>query len=177
MDIAEYGYGVSLLNDCKYGYSAEGSTLALTVLKCPSEPDPTADEGMHTFTCALLPHMGDFRAAGVIREAYALNQPLLSRPVSKNSGNLSESFSMAECDNPAVIMDGIKRAEESDGLILRLYESFGGKAKTRVKIADGFTKATLVDLMENPIRPLTVENGFVSLSFGAFEIHTILLEK
>ena len=176
-DISEYGYGVSLLNDCKYGYSAEGSTLALTVLKCPSEPDPTADEGMHTFTCALLPHIGDFRAAGTIREAYALNQPLLSRPVSKNSGNLSESFSMAECDNPAVIMDGIKRAEESDGLILRLYESFGGKAKTRVKIADGFTKATLVDLMENPIRPLTVENGFVSLSFGAFEIHTILLEK
>lgn len=177
VDISEYGYGFALLNDCKYGYNAEGSTLALTVLKCPDEPDPTADEGYHTFTCALLPHTGDFRAAGVIREAYALNQPLLSCPVPKNSGDLSECFSMAECDNPAVIIDGIKGAEKGDGLILRLYESFGGKAKAKIRVAEGYTKAFLVNLMEeNPI-PLFVEDGCVTLDFGAFEIRTLLLEK
>lgn len=176
-DISEYGYGVSLLNDCKYGYSAEGSTLALTVLKCPDEPDPTADEGYHTFTCALLPHMGDFRSAGVIREAYALNQPMLSCSVSKNIGDLPERFSMAECDNPAVIIDGIKRAEQGDGLILRLYESFGGKAKAKIRVAEGYTKAFLVNLMEENPLPLPIEEGCICLDFGAFEIHTVLLEK
>jgi alpha-mannosidase len=177
VDISEYGYGFALLNDCKYGYSAEGSTLALTVLKCPDEPDSTADEGYHTFTCSMYPHVGDFRAAGVIREAYALNQPLIFCPVAKNSGNLSESFSMVECDNPAVIIDGIKRAEKGDGLILRLYESFGGKAKAKIRVAEGYTKAFLVNLMEENPLPLPIEDGCVSLDFGAFEIHTLLLEK
>ena len=177
VDISEYGYGLALLNDCKYGYSAEGSTLALTVLKCPDEPDPTADEGYHTFICSLLPHEGDFRAAGVIREAYALNQPMLSCSVSKNIGDLPERFSMAECDNPAVMIDGIKRAEQGDGLILRFYESFGGKAKAKIRVAEGYTKAFLVNLMEENPLPLPIEDGCISLDFGAFEIHTVLLEK
>ena len=177
VDISEYGYGLALLNDCKYGYSAEGSTLALTVLKCPDEPDPTADEGYHTFTCSLFPHMGDFRAAGVIREAYALNQPLLSLPVSEGEGDLPESFSMAECDNPAVVIDGMKRAETGDGLILRLYESFGGKAKARIRVAEGYTRAFLVNLMEENPLPLPIEDGCICLEFGTFEIHTVLLEE
>jgi len=177
VDIAEYGYGVSLLNDCKYGYSAEGSTLALTVLKCPAEPDPTADEGMHTFTCALLPHIGDFRAAGTIREAYSLNQPLLSMPVGKQTGTLPERFSLASASHPAVIIEGAKRAENTEGIVLRLYESFGGKAAARISIPEGYIHAYLSDLMENKIRPLVIEDGCVFLDFGAFEIHTILLEK
>jgi len=176
-DISEYGYGVSLLNDCKYGYSAEGSTLALTVLKCPSEPDPTADEGIHVFTCSLLPHVGDFRAAGVIHEAYHLNQPLLSCPIERGEGDLAERFSMIECDDPAVIIDGIKRAEKSDGLIVRLFEAFGGHARVRLRVAEDFRKATLVDLMEREIAPLSIEDGRITLDFGAFEIHTVLLEK
>ena len=121
--------------------------------------------------------MGDFRSAGVIREAYALNQPMLSCSVSKNIGDLPERFSMAECDNPAVIIDGIKRAEQGDGLILRLYESFGGKAKAKIRVAEGYTKASLVNLMEENPLPLPIEDGCICLDFGAFEIHTVLLEK
>ena len=76
-----------------------------------------------------------------------------------------------------VMIDGIKRAEQGDGLILRLYESFGGKAKAKIRVAEGYTKAFLVNLMEENPLPLPIEEGCVSLDFGAFEIHTVLLEK
>lgn len=177
VDISEYGYGLALLNDCKYGYSAEGSTLALTVLKCPSEPDPTADEGIHVFTCSLLPHIGDFRAAGVIQEAYSLNQPLLSTPIGKQAGALPERFSFASVEGEGVILEGVKKAEDTEGIALRLYEAFGGRTMAKVHIPEGYTHAYLSDLMENKARPLAIEDGCVSLDFGAFEIHTILLEK
>ena len=176
-DISEYGYGISLLNDCKYGFSAEGSTLSLTVLKCPAEPDPTADEGMHFFTCAIVPHIGDFRAAGVIHEAYSLNQPLLSMPIGKQEGELPEAFSLATVAGDGVIIDGAKRAEAGEGTVLRLYEAFGGRTAASIRIPEGYTHVYLTDLMENKIRPLVIEDGCVSLDFGAFEIHTLLLEK
>jgi len=74
VDVSEHGYGVALLNDCKYGFATNGSTVELTILKRPTYPNPDADEGRHIFTYSLLPHAGDFREEGVIQEAYSLNQ-------------------------------------------------------------------------------------------------------
>lgn len=98
-------------------------------------------------------------------------------PIEKGDGELSECFSLVNCDNPAVIIDGIKRAENGNGTVVRLYESFGGRARAKIRVADDFKKAMLVNLMEQTIAPLSIEEGCVSLDFGAFEIHTLLLEK
>src|SRR5579859_4276952 len=79
-DLGEAGYGVALLNDSKYGYDIHGSVMRLSLLRAPTHPDPNADRGRHRFTYALMPHLGDFRAAGVIAAAEDLNAPLrLSR--------------------------------------------------------------------------------------------------
>ena len=75
-DLGEAGYGVALLNDCKYGYDIHGSVMRLSLLRAPTHPDPAADRGRHRFTYALMPHPGDFREAGVIAAAEDLNHPL-----------------------------------------------------------------------------------------------------
>ena len=177
VDISEYGYGVSILNDCKYGYSAEGSTIKLTCLKCPDYPAPSADVGEHEFTCSIFPHEGDFRKAGTIKEAYALNIPLVAMNIEKSEGTLPDCFSLVSCDNPAVIVETVKPAEDSNDVIVRLYESFGGGASARIKIADGFKKVYLTNLMEKEITELPIVNGEVELNFHSFEIKTLKLVK
>ena len=76
-DLSEPGYGAALLNDGKYGYSARDNVLGISLLRSPSTPDPLADEGEHRFTYSLLPHPGDWTEAGVAREAFSLNTPLV----------------------------------------------------------------------------------------------------
>ena len=75
-DLSEYGYGVSLLNDCKYGYDIHDSVIRLTLIKCGNYPNPDADKCRHEFTYSLFPHSGDFREAGTVKLAYLLNSPL-----------------------------------------------------------------------------------------------------
>lgn len=72
-DLSECGYGVGLLNDCKYGYDIHDSVMRLTLIKSGIFPNPDADKEIHTFTYALYPHEGDFRSGRVIQEAYDLN--------------------------------------------------------------------------------------------------------
>ena len=171
-DLSEPGYGVSLLNDCKYGHNAEGTTLKLTLLKCGTYPNPEADQGKHVFTYSLLPHCGDFREAGTVREAYALNQPLLTAPA-KGEGNGPARFSLVSCDKESVIIETVKKAEADDGMIVRLYESFGGRCTANIKVAPGFKKACLCDLMENVEKELPLENDTVTLPVSNFEIITL----
>lgn len=173
VDLSEKGYGISLLNDCKYGYSAQGSTLTLTALKCPDDPYPKADEGLHTFSYALLPHEGDLFDAGVIHEAYAFNQPLDAVAVAKQDGMLPQEYSLVFCDAPNVIVETVKKAEDSDDMIVRAYEAWNSQTTATLTVPDGFTGAKLVNLMENEIADLPMTDNTVTIKLHNFEIITV----
>jgi len=177
VDVSENGYGVSLLNDCKYGFNTEGSTLKMTILKCGTFPNPEADQGKHVLTYSLLPHTGDLYSAGVIQEAYALNQPLVAKTVSAGSGTLPDRYSLASCDRDNVIIETIKKAEDSDALILRMYEAYDRRDKVTVRIAKGFEKAYLCDLMENELEQLDFDGESLTIPIKNFEIVTIKFVK
>lgn len=177
VDMSENGYGISLLNDCKYGYSTEGSTLKLTVLKCGTYPNPQADQGSHVFTYSLLPHVGDFREAGVIREAYSLNQPLEAVAMEPQTGSLPDCFSLASCDCPNVLLETAKKAESGDDLVLRFYEAFDRRCKATVTVAQGFRKAYLCDLLERELEELPFDGKAVALPVSNFEIVTLKFKK
>ena len=177
VDVSESDYGVALLNDCKYGYGTEGSTLSLTLLKCATFPDPNADQGEHHFTYSLMPHMGDFREAGVIDEACALNQPLYESHVEKQSGNLPEAYSLVSVDKPNAVITAVKKAEADDGLIVRLYDSYDCKSNVTVTVPNEYVKAELCDMMENTIVELSIKNGEVTLPLSNFEIITLKFSK
>ena len=172
-DLSEKGYGVALLNDCKYGHSVEGGTLSLTCLKCATYPDPTADQGYHFFSYSLLPHSGDLFDAGVIEEAYAVNQPLDAVALPKQTGDLPESFSLVSCDAPNVIVETVKKAEDDDSMIVRLFEAWNAKATATVSVPDDFTGVKLVNLLEEDIQDLPLNEGRVTVNLHNFEIVTL----
>ena len=175
MDYSEYGYGVSLLNDCKYGHNVDDGTMKLSLFKCATHPDPDADKGEHFFTYTLFPHAGDFRESGTVQLAYELNCPMKAFPIPKQDGKLSEEYSLVTCDSDNFIVETIKKAEDSDAVIVRGYESYN--KKTNIKLDFGFAvnKAVLCDLLENDIEELDVENNSVGFTAKPFEIITIKL--
>ena len=178
-DLSENGYGVSLLNDCKDGHSAEGSTLTLSLLKSATYPDPEADQGRHVFTYSLLPHTGDFRESGTIQESYCLNQPLMAAPLSGCGEGLPETFSLARCGQPNVILETVKQAEDGEDLILRFYEAFDRRGQVTLTLGIPFSGVTVCDLMENPVpdAEIAVSGQDITLPVRNFEIVTLRVHR
>lgn len=119
MDLSEGHYGVSLLNDCKYGHSVKDGCIGLTLIKSGIEPNPTTDQEEHFFTYALYPHAEGWQQAGTVREAYRLNQPALS----VRGGQAGTEYSLASVQPANVILETVKQAEDGNGVIVRLYET------------------------------------------------------
>lgn len=177
VNVAENGYGVSLLNDCKYGFNTEGSTLKLTALKCGMYPNEVADQGEHKFTYSLMAYEGDFREAGVINEAYALNQPFETLEVKANNGEMPDEFSLVSCNKANVIVETVKKAEADDGMIVRMYDAFNHRTNATITVANGFSKAYLCDLMENVVEELDFDGNTVTVPVKPFEIITLKFSK
>ena len=166
-------YGVALLNDSKHGHDIRGSVMRLSLLRGPTHPDPTADQGMHTFTYALMPHPGDFRQAGVIQAAEDLNSPLRVVPTNLPTGT---SRSLVEVDTPQVVVEAIKRAEDSEAVIVRLYEAWGRSCTARIRTTLPASRAFLCDLLERNIEAVSVQDGVIELELSPFKILTLKLE-
>ncbi|GIO11360.1 alpha-mannosidase [Cohnella xylanilytica] len=182
IDLSQPDYGVALLNDCKYGHRAEGSTLDLNLLRSPSYPDPQADRARHEFRYALLPHEGDFVAAGVVRRGWELNVPLVV--AEGRTGGEPAAAAVAgrrlewiAIDHPHVLIEAVKKAEDGDDAIVRLYESAGASAKARISFGLPCAEAWETNLMEEDASPLALTEGGVELAFRPFEIKTIRLKR
>jgi alpha-mannosidase len=149
-------YGVSLLNDCKYGYDAKPNQLRLTLLRSPSWPDPEADLGYHEFTYAVYPHTGTWQSAGTVRRGYELNQPLLamilprvSRP--KGAIELPAVGCLLDLSAENLILMAFKQSEDNPNRwVLRCYECHGEEALLRLESDLGLEIEQPVDLLEQP---------------------------
>ena len=173
VDLSDRGYGVALLNDCKYGHKLLGNTLDLNLLRSPGHPDPKADRAVHQFTYCLLPHAGDHVDGGVVRAAHELNVPLRVAPVGNSDGSMPSEASFLSVDAPGVLVDTVKKAEDSDHLIVRLYEAHGASTRATITFGTDVGSVELVDLMEDNAQPLTVEGRAVTLAFGPYEVHSL----
>ncbi len=170
--LAEEDFGVALLNDCKYGLSALGNTLSLTLLRAPLAPDPTADRGLQTFTYGLYAWNGPLHESGVVREAYELNTPVLVLPGSAGERSL---FSL---DAPNVVIEAVKPAEDSAGdVVVRLYEAMRRPTHAALTTSLPFQAVFQCDLLENPLHELEVTQDQIHLDFRPFEIITIMLKN
>ena len=176
VDVSERGYGIAILNDSKYGHSVEGSKVTITCLRSPKHPNPMADIGEHRFTVSILPHKGDIGEGRVVREAYDLNQPLEYRVIAANKGTLPEEYSLAQTSGDDVLIECVKLAECGDGMVIRMYETLGGRANTTLSVGSNWKSATLTNLMEEAIEPLKLKDGKINLAFAPFEIKTVIVK-
>jgi alpha-mannosidase len=173
IDLSERGYGVALLNDCKYGHKAVGNTLDIHLLRTPSYPDPVADRARHEFTYSLYPHAGDVQTGGVIQAAYELNIPLRVMEAGDNAASSSLPTSWVQIEQPNIVLEAVKKAEDSDDFILRLYEAHGARTQARLRFGFDVSSAELTDLMEENGQPLPVDGNAVEIAFRPFEVHTV----
>lgn len=170
-DLSEYNYGVSLLNDCKYGHDVKDNVLRLTLLKAATHPDHSQDQGEHFFTYALLPHTGDFIEGRTVQEAAALNQPL-----GVVRGSLELPFtSFLSFDKECVELDAVKKTEDGKYIAVRFHEFTGGTNQVTVKTGFAWKQYCISDLMEHPLGEWEQEKEIV-LTIKPYEIVTLLFE-
>jgi alpha-mannosidase len=175
-DISDDKHGLSLLNDCKYGYDAEGNVLRLSLLRSPEYPDPHADEGHHAFTYSVYPHGGGWKQALTIRQGYQLNYKLISMHVEKHQGALPAEHSFLSTGDQNIIVSAMKKAEDDNGLVLRFYEWAGTTGSVRLQLPPGAISASETDMMEKPIGTVQLEKNEVTVPIKPYEIKTIKVE-
>lgn len=185
VDLSEGNRGVALLNDCKYGHDIEGHRVRLTLLRSPKAPDPEADMGEHRFTYVLLPHEGSIHDAQISAHAYALNThthvvPIKAKTRRRQGENTAKSLQwnnqpFIHCDTDALVIESVKKAEDAEALIVRLYETYNTRGKASLRFRRPIKKAFLCNLMETEEKALPYKGDIVELEYNPFEIITLKL--
>lgn len=176
VDFSENNYGVSLLNDCKYGFGAEESTLSITLLKSGSFPYDGASDDIPECVYSLYPHGGDFRQGGTIEAAYVLNRGMLGKKLGKTVGTLCDKYSFVQCGTAGVYVETVKNADDKEGVVLRLYEAFKETKTVALRVDKKFQKAYICDMLEREETELTLKDGKLEFPIKPFEIITVKLK-
>lgn len=176
VDLSEGEQGVALLNDSKYGHDVHRNVIRMTLLRSPKAPDPLCDMGRHRFAYALVPHFLPYNYAGIVAAAYALNAPVRHAFVKPSAGASGSLPALVACENRNIVIETVKKAEDSNDLVVRLYECHNSRGKSELACALKPTRAVLCDLEEEEIVELEITDGQVAFEFKPFEIITIRLE-
>ena len=159
VDLSESGYGVSVLNDCKYGFSVHENNIDITLMRAPICPDPTGDIGYNEFTYSLVPHAGTWQEAGISELAYALNNPpaVVYSAVGSHDGER-----LISVKRKGVVLDAFKKAQNDDGYILRVFEAYSSRGKCEIDFCKAIESVTECNLMEKDGESLShCEKSFV----------------
>ncbi|KAI9053480.1 hypothetical protein LZ554_002436 [Drepanopeziza brunnea f. sp. 'monogermtubi'] len=187
-DLSEHGYGVSILNDSKYGFATCGSLMRLSLLRAPKAPDAHADMGRHHIRWAILPHQGDLGST-TVRTAYNFNNPLKLAQSSKALGASAFSSPIKVTGNPSLILDCVKRGEDDEdvsrgelakrkgkSVILRIYDSLGGTSKGTIETSLDVKRVWKTNVLEDDESEMKVEMGKVDITLKPFEVATFRLQ-
>ena len=176
MDISEGDYGVSFLNDCKYGISVEENMVGLSLLKCGLYPNPQADREIHNAMYSIYPHAGSWQEAGTVREAYLLNNPLQVSCAPGEGGLMPQTLSLADHDHRNIMIESVKKAEDSSDTIIRLYEFENRRTDVHLRFHETAARVWLCNLMEEREMLLAENSRECTVTAEPFGILTIRVE-
>jgi alpha-mannosidase len=194
-DLSQRDFGVSLLNDSKYGHKIKDGVMDLDLLRSapypgdnrhlddevePGEPHPGyTDQSDHEVTYALYVHPGDPIEGDVVQEGYDLNVPLRVTETDAHAGEGPSEISFLTLDDPNIVVEAVKQAEDGEDIVIRLYEAGGGTVSTTLDLGFPAQAVEEVNLMERPVDApqwaLTMDGNRtqVALTFRPFEIKTV----
>lgn len=176
IDLSEGDQGVALLNDSKYGHDVLGNLMRITLLRAPKAPDPECDMGVHRFTYVMLPHYGAYNWAGVVQAGYAINAPTRYRVIGRSPGPGLQDGPFVSCNDRNIVIEAVKKAEDSKSIICRLYECHNARGRAEIRLARPIRRAALCDLMENEVGELDVRDGCAEFDYTPFVILTVKFE-
>lgn len=173
-DMSQGGYGVSILNDSKYGWDALGNRLRLSLLRSPNNKDTRFEKGSYTSVYSIYPHRGDWKQARTVREANELNYPLIAKQVSRHGGRLGKNFSFVSVDHPNVMISAIKKAEDSpNDLIVRIVEINGvPSTNCRITFQGPINRADVVNLIEDSLGKARYSGRTLTTELHKYEIQS-----
>jgi alpha-mannosidase len=167
-------YGVSLLNDCKYGFDVKGNVMRISLIHGATAPDPEADRGEHELLYSVFPHAGTWQDAETHRRGYELNNPLIARTAMNHVGRLPAAHSFLRVEPPNAVLAAVKKESGyyNRALIFRIYETFGREADIRIELP-WEVEAWTTDLIERPLGKIGLDGKIVHLTLQPFEIKTL----
>jgi alpha-mannosidase len=185
-DLSEHGYGVSILNDSKYGFATCGSLMRLSLLRAPKAPDAHADMGRHHIKWAVLPHAGPLDER-TVRAGFEFNYPIriASHPSPAKAKELLSAFKLIEeSSSKSIVLDAIKRGEDDEDatngdmppkkgkhVILRVYDSLGGTSRGVISMGPvEVKKAWKCNLLEDELEELELGKDGLEIELRAFEV-------
>ncbi len=177
IDISEDGYGISILNDCKYGCDIHNGVIGLSMLKSAVHPNPDADKEHHSFIWVICPHEGDWRQGGTVEEAYMLNNPYKAVIKENEGGDLPATYSFVNTDSDNIVIEAVKKAESSDSVIVRLYECFNRRGEVELTFARPIKRAAICNLLEEEEQEqVSTQGSKVRFFVTPYEIKTVKVE-
>jgi len=172
-DVSRGDYGVSLLNNSKYGYDIKGNTMRLSLLRSPKWPDPTADRGKHSIEYSLYPHSGTWRAAGTVQRGYEFNNPLIAVMTDAHKGKLPETNSFVRLSPSNLVLTSIKKAEDSDAWVIQWYDSGGEESQATLLLPRVPKNVVRTNFLEEEGSPVTAEKNLVRVNTKRSSVVTL----
>lgn len=172
-DVSSGGYGVSLLNNSKYGYDIKGNTIRLSLLRSPKWPDPTADRGKHSIEYALYPHEGTWREARTVECGYEFNNPLIALAAESHNGSLPLEHSFVQLAPSNLVLTTLKKAEDSGAWIVEWYDAGGIGAEASLTLPMQPRRVLLSNFLEKDGAPLAVEKNVVRVRTKKSSVVTV----
>ena len=173
MDVSEDGYGVSMLNDCKYGVGVRNGVIGMSMLKSAIHPNPEADKELHEFTYSIYPHQGGWREAGTVKQAYQINNPLTYSWKENEGGTLAPEYSLVSSDQDNAVIEVVKKAEDSDAVIVRLYECYNRRTPVTLIFGKELTSVVECNMMEEGADPVEFTGNQATFEMNPYEIKTL----
>jgi alpha-mannosidase len=172
VDISTPEWGVSLLNDSKYGFDVNDNVIRMSLLRSPHDPDPKADEGQHEIHYSLYVHTGDWIKGETVRAAFAYNTPLTVKVTDAHTGTLPANYSFLKLDAANIVVTACKKAEYSNALVLRLYETDGQSGTVMINSDQTVMNVMELNMIEESLRPLI---SALSIPIRPYEVKTVAL--
>lgn len=173
LDFSEDNYGVSMLNDCKYGCSVHDGVIGISMLKSAIYPNPDADKELHEFTYSFYPHQGDWREAKTVKQAYQLNNPLRAVVKENDGGTLKAGYSFVTSDKDNVVVEVVKKAEADTKTIVRLYECYNRRTDSVLTFGKEIASIEECNMLEEGSEPVEFRGKEAFFTIKPYEIKTL----
>ncbi len=175
-DLSDNGFGLSVINDCKYGCDVKNGHIRPTLFRCATNPNTIQDREHHSFSFSIYPHAKRANDSDVVKEGYNVNFPLYAIPQKAQEGTLAPEYSFVSCDKENVVIETVKVAEDSDHIIVRAYETWNSKTPVTLTFCDEILSATECNLMEEEDEAVAFQNNTLTATFKPFEIKTFKIK-
>ncbi len=175
-DLSDNGFGLSVINDCKYGCDVKNGHIRPTLFRCATRPNKIQDREHHSFSFSIYPHAKRANDSDVVKEGYNVNFPLYAIPAKAQVGTLAPEYSFVSCDKENVVIETVKVAEDSDNIIVRAYETWNSKTPVTLTFCNEIESATECNLMEEEDEAVALAGNTLTSTFKPFEIKTFKIK-